>query len=91
MLQIGCHLSSSKGFLHMGKEALSIHATTFQFFTRNPRGSKVKALDIDDINALLKLMDEHEIEHVVAPCTVYIESLFRNRTNQRVCIGNDAG
>ena len=34
----------------MGKEALSIHATTFQFFTRNPRGSKVKALDIDDIN-----------------------------------------
>ena len=31
MLQIGCHLSSSKGFLHMGKEALSIHATTFQF------------------------------------------------------------
>ena len=66
MLQIGCHLSSSKGFLHMGKEALSIHATTFQFFTRNPRGSKVKALDIDDINALLKLMDEHEIKHVVA-------------------------
>ena len=54
MLQIGCHLSSSKGFLHMGKEALSIHATTFQFFTRNPRGSKVK------------LMDEHEIKHVVA-------------------------
>ena len=50
----------------MGKEALSIHATTFQFFTRNPRGSKVKALDIDDINALLKLMDEHEIKHVVA-------------------------
>ena len=66
MLQIGCNLSSSKGFLHMGKEALSIHATTFQFFTRNPRGSKVKALDIDDINALLKLMDEHEIKHVVA-------------------------
>lgn len=66
MLQIGCHLSSSKGFLHMGKEALSIHATTFQFFTRNPRGSKVKSLDVDDINALLKLMDEHEIKHVVA-------------------------
>ena len=50
MLQIGCHLSSSKGFLHMGKEALSIHATTFQFFTRNPRGSKVKALDIEWMN-----------------------------------------
>lgn len=39
MIQIGCHLSSSKGFLHMGREAVSIGAATFQFFTRNPRGS----------------------------------------------------
>ena len=45
MLNIGCHLSSSKGFKHMGKEALSINANTFQFFSRNPRGSKAKAVD----------------------------------------------
>ena len=40
MLHIGCHLSSSKGFLAMGKTALSIGADTFQFFTRNPRGER---------------------------------------------------
>ena len=39
MLTIGCHLSASEGFLAMGKTALSIGANTFQFFTRNPRGS----------------------------------------------------
>ena len=41
---LGCHLSSSKGFLHMGKEAVSIGADTFQFFTRNPRGSRAKEI-----------------------------------------------
>lgn len=34
---IGCHLSTSKGFLNMGKEIVSIGGNTFQFFTRNPR------------------------------------------------------
>ena len=38
MLKIGCHLSSAKGFLAMGKTAAEIGANTFQFFTRNPRG-----------------------------------------------------
>ena len=42
MLSIGCHLSSSKGFCGMAKDAISINADTFQFFTRNPRGSKAK-------------------------------------------------
>ncbi len=46
MLNIGCHLSTSKGFKNMGKEALSIGANTFQFFTRNPRGGKAKDLEI---------------------------------------------
>ena len=43
MFYIGCHLSASDGFLAMGRTALSIGANTFQFFTRNPRGSKAKA------------------------------------------------
>ena len=38
MLNIGCHLSAAKGYMNMGKEAKSIDANTFQFFTRNPRG-----------------------------------------------------
>ncbi|WP_283681718.1 deoxyribonuclease IV [Parablautia sp. Marseille-Q6255] len=66
MLKIGCHLSSSKGFLHMGKEAVSIGATTFQFFTRNPRGSKAKALDEKDIEAYLAYAKEHGIGTIVA-------------------------
>ena len=49
---IGCHLSVSKGFENMGKEALSIGANTFQFFTRNPRGGKAKDIDKADIENL---------------------------------------
>ena len=52
MLHIGCHLSSSKGYRHMGEEALSIKADTFQFFTRNPRGSKAKKANPKDAEAL---------------------------------------
>ena len=48
---LGCHLSASKGYLHMGEEAVSIGANTFQFFTRNPRGGNVKALDAADVAA----------------------------------------
>lgn len=58
MLKIGCHLSSSKGFLHMGKEALKIGANTFQFFTRNPRGGSAKALDLEDVKAYRALAEE---------------------------------
>ena len=66
MLNIGCHLSSAKGYLHMGKEALSIGANTFQFFTRNPRGGKAKAIDMEDIKALLTLMQEHAFAPLLA-------------------------
>ena len=59
MLHIGCHLSSSKGYAHMGEEALSIGADTFQFFTRNPRGGSAKPLDAADMEALRVLMAEH--------------------------------
>ena len=51
MLTIGSHLSAAKGFVHMGQEALQIGANTFQFFTRNPRGSKAKKIDLEDIAA----------------------------------------
>ena len=52
MFYIGCHLSASDGFLAMGRTALSIGANTFQFFTRNPRGSKAKPIDPADAAAL---------------------------------------
>lgn len=66
MFKIGCHLSASKGFLHMGKEALQLNANTFQFFTRNPRGSKAKAIDEKDVAAFLQLMKEHNFPIILA-------------------------
>lgn len=65
-LVIGCHLSSSKGYLAMGKTALSIGANTFQFFTRNPRGGKAKAVDPKDAAALMKLAEENNFGPLLA-------------------------
>ena len=66
MFYIGCHLSASDGFLAMGKTALSIGANTFQFFTRNPRGSKAKAIDPADVAAFLALAAEYGFGTLVA-------------------------
>lgn len=66
MLNIGCHLSTSKGFKSMGDTALSIGANTFQFFTRNPRGGKAKDIDKQDIEELLKLMKEYNFGKILA-------------------------
>ena len=66
MLNIGCHLSTTKGFENMGKEALSIGANTFQFFTRNPRGGKAKDIDPLDIERLLKIMEENNFSKILA-------------------------
>lgn len=66
MLHIGCHLSSSKGFLAMGKEAVRLNADTFQYFTRNPRGSKAKAIDPQDVNRYLEFVAEHHFAPVIA-------------------------
>lgn len=66
MLNIGCHLSSSKGFKNMGEEALKINANTFQFFTRNPRGSKAKEIDEDDIKSLINIMNENNFSKILA-------------------------
>lgn len=66
MLRVGCHLSSSKGYLAMGKEARKIDANTFQFFTRNPRGGKAKELDEDDVRAYLEFAQTHGIRNILA-------------------------
>ena len=66
MLTIGCHLSASKGYLAMGKDAISINANTFQFFTRNPRGGKAKEISPADVEAYLRLAEEHGIGQILA-------------------------
>ena len=65
-LAIGCHLSPSDGFGAMGRTALDIGATTFAFFTRNPRGGKAKAIDPDDVAALRALMEKNGFGKLVA-------------------------
>ncbi len=66
MFYIGCHLSASNGYLAMGKEALSIGANVFQFFTRNPRGGKAKPMNVDDAQSLVAFAQEHNFGRLLA-------------------------
>ena len=92
MLTIGCHLSASDGFLAMGRTALDIGANTFQFFTRNPRGSKAKAIDPDDAAALLALLAENGFGPLVAHAPYTINPCSRTeRTREfaRMTLADD--
>lgn len=66
MLTIGCHLSKRRGYLEMAKEAASINANTFQYFTRSPRGSRQAAIDEKDAQAYLDFIGAHGIHDVLA-------------------------
>ena len=87
-LLIGCHLSAAKGLAAMARDAVSIGANTFQFFTRNPRGGRARAIDPEDERAFLALLRENGFGPVVAhaPYTMNVcspdESVreFGNRT-----------
>lgn len=82
MQYIGCHLTISKGFLAMGKQALALGGNTAQFFTRNPRGSRAKALDPGDVSAFQAFRQEHGFGPMIAhapytinPCAAKPETL----------------
>jgi deoxyribonuclease-4 len=66
MIYIGSHISSSKGYLAMGKQAQKLGADTYAFFTRNPRGGAVKALDEADIAQYHCFCEGYPIGPVVA-------------------------
>ena len=66
MFFIGCHLSASKGYANMAREAISLGANTFQFFTRNPRGFSAKEPDEKDISEFLTAVRENGFGKVVA-------------------------
>jgi len=66
MLKIGCHLSSSAGYLAMGKDAAKIGANTFAFFTRNPRGGSSKAINEADVARFIAYAEENGISPLVA-------------------------
>ena len=66
MLTVGCHLSASKGYLDMGRQAQKIGANTFQFFTRNPRGGSAKDINPQDVSDFLTFASEHHIDNLLA-------------------------
>ena len=65
-LRIGCHLSTAAGYAAMARDAVSIGATTFAFFTRNPRGGNARELEDDDLAAFLATLEGRGIGPLVA-------------------------
>lgn len=66
MLRIGCHLSSSKGYCSMVKNAMLINANTFQYFSRNPRGGNAKEINPKDVEQFLSIAKEQDITPFLA-------------------------
>lgn len=72
MFNIGCHMSVSKGYKYMGRRILELGGNTFQYFSRNPRGGSVKAIDKEDAEALKELMLANNLAPILthAPYTL---------------------
>lgn len=66
MFHIGSHISSSKGYAAMGRQALKLGADTFAFFTRNPRGGNAKAIVPEDVETYREIAKEHGFARIVA-------------------------
>lgn len=86
MLNIGCHLSTTKGFYNMGKEALSIGANTFQFFTRNPRGGKAKDIDENDVEKLIALMQENNFSKILAHAPYTLNACSKDESTREFAL-----
>lgn len=78
MLRLGCHLTVSKGYAYMGKRILELGGNTFQYFSRNPRGGSVKALDFTDVQDLKDIIDRNDLGSIVAHAP-YTLNLSGNR------------
>ena len=87
MFTIGCHLSSAKGYLKMAQDAASIDGNTFQFFTRNPRGGKAKAIDPADVAAFHEFAVAHGITTFLAhaPYTLSLIHILTGLSSRRCC------
>ena len=87
MIFIGNHLSSSDGYLAMGKAASKLGANTFAFFTRNPRGGTAKEIDPADAQALNDYLKEHNFGKLVAHAP-YTMNLCSDKPDIRVFAKN---
>jgi len=94
MLNIGCHLSTTLGYVGMGKEARRIGASTFQFFTRNPRGAKAKVLNIDDVTAFAAFAREQGLGPIMGHASYTLNPATRDAHKQhytREMMADDIG
>ncbi|WP_409967127.1 deoxyribonuclease IV [Bengtsoniella intestinalis] len=82
MLHIGCHLTTTKGLAAMGRQALALGGDTLQFFTRNPRGAKAKAIDHQDAANLMSLLENHHFVPIIAHAP-YIMNLCADTEEKR--------
>ncbi|MDK2821776.1 MAG: deoxyribonuclease [Clostridia bacterium] len=60
-MRLGAHISIAKGLPKSVTMATSIGANTFQFFTRNPRGSAARSIPETEINAWVEARKEADI------------------------------
>ncbi|MBQ1245535.1 MAG: deoxyribonuclease IV, partial [Clostridia bacterium] len=86
MLFLGCHLSPSEGFAAMGRTCLSLGGNTCQFFTRNPRGSRAKAIDPADATAFMSLAAEQGIGTVVAHAPYTINACSKDERTREFAL-----
>ncbi|MCL2256272.1 MAG: deoxyribonuclease IV [Firmicutes bacterium] len=92
MMKIGAHLSISKGFFAAAREAISIGANTFQYFSRNPRGGAKRAPDEKDFALFREFATENNIEQILAhaPYTLNPASTTRaTREFAKICFQED--
>lgn len=66
LMYIGCHLTIAKGYKKAAELALEVGANVFQFFSRNPRGSSSKELDMEDIEGMKKVLKENDFGPLLA-------------------------
>lgn len=65
-MYIGCHLSISKGYKKAAETAIKIGANIFQFFSRNPRGSSQKKMDMEDVESMKRIAKENSFGPLLA-------------------------
>ena len=83
MLNIGCHLSSAKGYLFMAHETVRLGGNTFQFFTRNPRGGSAKPIDKSDTDAFNAFAKEHGFAKILAHAPYTLNACSANGDTRR--------
>jgi len=80
-MYIGCHLSIAKGYERMALDAVSIEANVFQFFSRNPRGTGNKAIDLRDIENMKTILKENNFGPLLAHAPYILNlSSFKDNT-----------